>query len=284
MRFFLLILILLLNLHAKPFFSNTEQENTSKYIESLKNLILATQKTRGLTNSYLNGNKDVMLLIYSNRDEMKQAINKMKSLPLAKGDPVINAQASLITKTLLKLNHQAFKQPAQQNFTAYTEEIQQTLLLAQNISERFSKDLTPFGRAVSSLMMNTMLPMTEYTGELRGLGAGIAAKGIIKKEEQKQIHKLSSTLLILNKKLQKNMNKIIQQHSNKFSSTITKKLIIINKKLLDYITFAQETLSKNPKIVNSDQYFDQGTALISAIIQLYNTSNQAILEDSKGWF
>ena len=118
MRSLLLILLLVFNLQAKSLFSNEEQANTSKYIESLKDLILATQKTRGLTNSYLNGNTAAMLLVFASRDDMKSAIGDMESLPLA-ADPVINSRATAISQALIKLNRKAFKQDPQKTFSAY---------------------------------------------------------------------------------------------------------------------------------------------------------------------
>jgi hypothetical protein len=79
MRFIILTLFLLINLEAKSLFSNSEQQQTSKYIDNLKDLIIATQKTRGLTNSYLNGNTAAMLLVYGTRDDMKKAIGNMEA-------------------------------------------------------------------------------------------------------------------------------------------------------------------------------------------------------------
>jgi hypothetical protein len=275
-------MILFLNLQAKPFFSNKEQENTSKYIESLKNLILATQKTRGLTNSYLNGNTAAMLLVFSNRDDMKSAIGNMESLPLA-ADPVINARATAISQKLIKLNRKAFKWEPKKIFDAYTEQIAQTLMLAQSVSKRFAKDLSPFGKEISSEMMENMLPMTEYTGRLRGLGAGIAAKGKVTKDDMQNIMELTYQLQKFNTKLQTNMQKIIQKYPHKLPSTIKTELKSIDKNVNEYITVAQKKLLKSPSKVDPDEYFDQGTALISSIIQAYNTSNKAIMEDSKGW-
>ena len=282
MRLFLLILLLLVNLQAKSFFSNEEQANTSKYIESLKNLILATQKTRGLTNSYLNGNTAAMLLVFSNRDDMKSAIGNMESLPLA-ADPVINSRATAISQALIKLNRKAFKRKPNETFAAYTEQIEQTLMLAQSVSKRFSKDLTPFGKEISAVMMEIMLPMTEYTGRLRGLGAGIAAKGEVTKDNFENIAMLAYKLQSLNKKLQEQMIQIIAKHPKKLPAQIKSDLSEIDTKVKEYTSFAQNTLLKKPQTVDPDDYFERGTKLISAIIKVYDASNKAIAEDAKGW-
>ena len=282
MRLLVLILLLLLNLEAKSLFSNEEQQNTSIYIENLKNLIIATQKTRGLTNSYLNGNTAAMLLVFANRDDMKKAIGNMESLPLA-ADPVINARATAISQALIKLNRKAFKQKPQKSFADYTEQIDHTLMLAQSVSKRFAKDLTPVGKELSSVMMEVMLPMTEYTGRLRGFGAGIAAKGKITKRDIENIQGLVYELQSLNTKLQNQMTQIIAKYPNKLGVEINDELAAINKNVKFYTAFAQKKLIKTPNKVDPDKYFDQGTALIADIIKAYESCNKAILEDAKGW-
>ena len=282
MRLLFLSLLLLLNLQAKSLFSNQEQTDTSKYIESLKNLIIATQKTRGLTNSYLNGNTAAMLLVFSNRDDMKSAIGDMESLPLA-ADPVINSRATAISSELIKLNRKAFKLEPKKAFSAYTEQIEETLMLAQSVSKRFAKDLTPFGKDSSAVMMEIMLPMTEYTGRLRGLGAGCAARGKVSKDDMESIAMLAYKLQSLNEKLQDNMTQIIAKYPHKLPTEVNQELATINKGVKEYTKFAQKKLLMHPETVDPDDYFDQGTQLISAIIKLYDTSNKAIAEDAKGW-
>jgi hypothetical protein len=282
MRYLLLILLLIFNLHAKSFFSNEEQLNTSEYIENIKNLIIATQKARGLTNSYLNGNTAAMLLVFSARDDMKEAIGNMEALPLA-SDPIINSRATAISQALIKLNRKAFKKAPKITFDAYTEQIEQTLMLAQSVSKRFAKDLTPFSKEISSIMMEIMLPMTEQTGRLRGLGAGIAAKGKASKDEIQEIQALSYELQSLNKKLQESMTQIIAKHPGHLAADISNDLASINKSVKKYIAFAQKQLLKNPEKVDADKYFDRGTQLISNIIKIYETCNRTIKEDAKGW-
>ncbi len=283
MRLILLTLLLLVNLEAKSFFGNSTQAETSKYIDNLKDLIISTQKTRGLTNSYLNGNVAAMLLVYANRDNMKKAIGNMESFSPA-SDPVINNRATAISTALIKLNHRAFKQKPAKSFSDYTDQIEQTLMLAQSVSKRFAKDLTPFAKESSSLMMESMLPMTEFTGRLRGLGAGIAAKGKVTKDDKQQIEALIYQLTNANHQLQVELNQIISKYSDKLPSSINTELASINTKVKKYTELAQKTLLTNPSKVNPDDYFDEGTDLISAIIKAYNTLDQAMLKDSKGWF
>ena len=282
MRLFLLIALLAFSLEAKSLFSNTQQADSSVYIGSLKDLVIATQKTRGLTNSYMNGNTAALLLVYANRQEMKKAIGTMESLPMA-ADPIINTRATTISQSLITLNNKAFKQKASVAFSNYTEQIAQALMLAQTVSKRSAIELNPFGQEASVIMMEIMLPMTEYVGQLRGFGSGLAAKGKRSEDELAKVLVLVNEVKTLNTKLQSDMNKLISKYPGKLSSSISDEVSAINQSASSYTTFAQNKFTNNIKKIDPNTYFENGTELISKIIKAYNTNNSAILEDSKGW-
>lgn len=283
MRVFLIITILIFNLNAKSFFSNDEQAINSIYIGALKNLLIATQETRGLSNSYMNGNVASMLLVYNSRDNMKKAIGIMESLPLA-ADPVINNRATTISQELIILNNKAFKLKAPAVFSAYTQQIEQILMLAQTVSKHSSKNLHNCGKSASDIMLEIMLPMTEYTGQLRGFGAGLIAKGSANKTELAKINVLIQKIQNLNKSLSKEMHKLTTKYPNKLSNNIDDKISAVKESANTYTEFAKSNFSKNLKKINPDTYFDNGTELISLIIKVYESTNNALLEGSKGWF
>ena len=282
MRILLLLPLLIFSLSAKSLFSNSAQADNSVYIGSLKNLVIATQKTRGLTNSYMNGNIAAMLLVYANRKDMKKAIGIMESLPLA-ADPVINSRATTISQSLITLNNKAFKMKPTDAFASYTEQIGQTLMLAQSVSKRFSKDLNPFGQEASVIMMEVMLPMTEYVGQLRGFGSGLAAKGTISKAELEKIYVLVNEVKTLNSSLQAQMTGLTSKYQRKLGSDINAQIAAVDSKANAYTLLAERKFLSDIKNIDPNEYFDQGTALIGAIIKAYDTNNKALLEDSKGW-
>jgi len=283
MRLFLLFVFLICSLEAKSLFSNSDQADNSIYVGALKDLIIATQKTRGLTNSYMNGNTVAMLLVYGNRDDMKKAIGTMESLPLA-ADTVINTRATAISQALIKLNNKAFKMKPSEAFSSYTEQIGQTLMLAQTVSKRLSKNLNPFGQEVSAIMMEVMLPMTEYVGQMRGFGSGLAAKGSVSKAELEKILVLSSQIKKLNTELQQKMTQLISKYSDKYASNIKSEISDIDDVTKSYTSFAESKFMNDVEGVEPNAYFDNGTKLISLIVKAYNTNNKALLDDSKGWF
>ncbi len=283
MRLFLLIALLIFNLEAKSLFSNSEQADTSKYIGALKDLVIATQKTRGLTNNYLNGNTTSLLLVYGNRKDMKRAIGIMESLPLA-SDPIVNNRATSISRALIKLNRKAFRKDPALVFEQYTEQIEEILMLAQTISKRSSKELNPMGKKLSTVMMETILPLCEYVGQMRGMGSGIAAKGSITPMQNAQILAMIDEINTLSSKLISDIKVIVSNNSESFNPSINKKLDNIDKAARKYVALTTKELLQKKKIrYDSSTYFDEGTALISKLISVYNDCNKVILSDSKGW-
>jgi len=283
MRIFLLITALILSLNAKSLFSNSNQADNSKYIGALKDLIIATQKTRGLTNNYLNGNTTSMLLVYGNRKEMKKAIGIMESLPLA-SDPIINNRATSISESLIKLNRKAFKKDPAVVFEEYTALIEQTLMLAQTVSKHGSKDLNPLGKKLSTVMMEVILPLSEYVGQMRGMGSGIVAKGKITSVQKAQMQAIIHEIQNLTSQLISNEKIIASSNKKSFNQELYEKLSNIERSSKNYISLTnEEILQKKIISYDTDTYFDKGTDLISLLIDVYNINNKVILDDSKGW-
>ena len=276
------LLVSTLHLQAKSLFSNDEQAQNAKYINSLKDLVIATQKTRGLTNSYLNGNESTLLLIHGNKRDMKRALGIMESLPLS-SNPVISERATDISQSLIKLNNRAFKLKPTVAFDAYTEQIEQTLMLAQTVSKQGSKDLNTLGKEASTLMMETILPLTEQIGRMRGMGSGIIAKGKITKTQKYAILAMIDDINKINEKLQEDMNTIIADNRENYDSTIKKNLAVSKKSILEYTTLTKSKVLNEEDGLNADDYFAEGTDIISTLINIFNSNNQAIIKDSKGW-
>ncbi len=283
MRFFLILTLLLSSMYAKSIFSNNSQADNSKYIEALKDLTIATQKTRGLTNSYLNGNISALLLIYGNKDEMKKAIGIMESLPLA-SDPIVNKRATEISHSLIELNHKALKREPAEVFENYTELIEKLLLLAQTVSKHGSEDLNPLGKDASNVMMEVILPLTEYIGQLRGMGSGVIAKGSIDEKQKYKIAAIMTAIENLSSKFQEDMAVISSKYKEHYPSDINDKLGNIKTTLQNYTDLAKtEVLQPDNNSSNPDAYFNEGTKNITLLIAVFNINNKAVLDDAKGW-
>jgi len=285
MRHIVIILTIVTALFSKNIFENSEQKDTSQYIEAIKNLVIATQKTRGLTNSFLNGNSVALLLVFENRDQMKKAIGKMEATVLA-SNVVINSRATLITQSLIKLNSKATRQnDAPKVFQEYTEGIEQLLLLAQTVNKQASKEFTPMAKGASTIMMETILPMTEFVGRFRGMGSGLVASKQCNKKQKAIMLSLGKEIEKSNDTLQKQMKAFEKQHPKVVTLQMKQILQKIDNDSRVYIEFTQsKVLNNSGENLDANAYFDQGTAIISLLIIIYESLNGALLEDSKGWF
>jgi len=279
----LLTLLMLLNIvYAKSLFSNKEQAQSSEYIGNLKDLLIATQRTRGTTNSYLHGNKSILLVIYSNRNDMQDAIVNMQASPLA-SDNVINLKSMDISNALMKINTKAFKQDPSDVFQNYTTQISQILILAQTLSKKVSKDLNKFGKDATNVMMYEMLPLTEYVGQLRGYGSGVAAKGKLNDTDIEQLSVLASRVQSLNSKLQKQVRILEEKYPSKVKLAIQISMKKINNGVKNYISLTSKKLMGKHIDVDATDYFDEGTKIITNITIAYDSLNNEILKDSDGW-
>jgi len=282
MKIFLVLALLLFNLQAKSLFTNNEQKDASKYLMAVKDLIVATQKTRGATLSYINGNDSALLLVYNFRNAMNKAIRKMNALPLA-NNPTISSQATSLSTALVQLNSKAVKMSSENAFDAYTEKIQQALLLAQSVSAIGSKDMSAFGKKVSGIMMETILPLSEWMGELRALGSGVTAKGTASKKVKIKMQILVNKITQLEQTLQSQMQSVVSENPDFYSVNINRRLSAADKAIMKYITITKKYIIKNKVKYNPDDYFSVATDAISSIIVIFDADNRAINEDAKGW-
>ncbi|MCD6433278.1 MAG: nitrate- and nitrite sensing domain-containing protein [Sulfurimonas sp.] len=282
MRIFLALTLLIFSLEAKSLFSNSDQADNAKYINSLKDLVIATQKTRGLTNSYLNGNTSTLLLIHGNKRDMKRAIGIMESLPLA-SNPIVRDRATNISQALIRLNNKAFKLKPSVTFDSYTEQIEQTLMLAQTVSKQGSKELNELGQEASVIMMEIILPLTEQIGRMRGMGSGIVAKGAINDIQKFAMLAMLDEIDDLDSKLQADMKDVLSRNRDKYDLNIDKNLSEVKEAIKKYATLTSTKVLQGGSGLDPNEFFNQGTDIISTLINIYNSNNKAIIEDSKGW-
>lgn len=277
----LLISLLAFTLNAKSLFSNSEQAKNAKFTDSLKNLIIATQKTRGLTNGFLNGNESNLLLIHANKRDMKKSIGKMEEIEISR---TVSNKIASISQTLTRLNNSAFDMKASKAFKAYTEQINQMLMLAQTNEKQSSKDLNEFGKTVSKLMMTSILPLTEEVGRMRGLGSGIIAKGEMTKNQKFEIIAMLDEIQVLQDNIDEVMNQMVSSNKDLYPKNITKVLRISKKLIREYFETTKENfLSNGAFSMDSSDYFDRGTGIISELVNIYDANTKALSKDSEGW-
>ena len=128
-----------------------------------------------------------------------------------------------------------------------------------------------------------MLPLTEYVGQLRGMGSGVAAKGKTTKEQLAMLDTIITQVVKVNSDFQKNIKSSINKGKDYYPQDMEAEVTKIDTAIKEYVSFAQKELYKEEVSVNPDDYFDAGTQIIIQIVSVYDKANKAVRKDSKGY-
>ncbi len=252
----LLLAIAIVFLSSSVWFYNKVEESNKiphniAYVHALQSFILATQKTRGLTNSYRHGNISALLLVYGEREQIANSVAIMHKLN--KNDilnsEIVRQQEALAKKAIL-IHSTALKEEPMNVFKNYTSLINDSIVLS-NEHEKVISSLDPHYHSISYLYF----PLIEAIAKLRGLGSGSAAKKICSDDE-------ATKLTTFIQEIQKLRTKIpLTPQSKYFLETVE-----------DYTTLATRQIIKKSSLnIDPDVYFDQGTAVITAITTYTDT-------------
>ncbi len=268
-------LLLVLNLSAFSLFGNSEQElKKVDYMNELKNLIVATQKTRGLTNNYMNGNVVAMLLVHSERKEMKKSLQALKKFS------DLDNSTLILEPKLLKLNKIAFKQDSHKSFSQYTALIAKMLVIGDAFVLNQMKNNSDLAKNASRMMMNNILPFTENIGKIRGLGSGVVARTYSTKAEDKQLQGFVNTVEHLNEKEAPNMKVLAFKYPQFYPKNIPDKIEDVSNDTRKFIALTQQKVIAQKDIkLNTNVYFNQGTDLISKALELFDANANAMKKE-----
>ena len=276
MRRIVMIAMLILSVNAAAFsLFDGEKETDRQYIElirDIKDVVITTQKTRGLTNNYMNGNVVAQLLVYGQRTRMKEEFKNINALlsqiEESGADPYVR-QIDTLREETLKLNKKAFRKDAAKVFDAYTIIIEKWMNLNRRlIDQRFRKRN---GALYAALVFQneTLLPLTENIGKMRGMGSGIVARGRCKKEEVPKMEAFVDAI----GRYRDNMVIYLKTHP----LVSQEQLHRINEKITAYTKLTREkVIGKKGIKLDPNKYFDQGTACIGEVQKVYDAVSKKI--------
>ena len=248
-----------------------------KLVSSIKDVTISAQKTRGLTNSFKNGNVAAQLLVYAQREQMMKDFEHIKALS-TKVDltDAYVAESTTLMKRLKKLNRKAFRKDAAEVFGAYTGLIEEWIALnGKIIDSRFKASGTTMYAAIS-MLNSTLLPLTENIGKLRGMGSGIVARGSCKPSE---VDKMNSFALNIDKYRGMMEAYLNRNGCKRFSK---RKVNGITKDIEDYVKLTQaKVIGQDTITLDANKFFDQGTACIGGVLEVYNAMEGEIAKNLK---
>ena len=268
MKGILLCLFFTSCLMGYSFFTNEKsiQKDHLKLIHNVKDIIINTQKTRGLTNNYMNGNVVAQLLVYGQREQMSQNFSRLnKNFKPLELSPVYYKEASALMLGSKHLNKRAFKSPSAEVFSSYSGIIESWMDLNDKlITQGFEKADAKVYEDLKFLN-NVLLPLTENIGKMRGMGSGIVARTYCKEDEAKKMKGFVREI--------KRFSMLLEYHlsGKSYSSLGSKEMIRINQNIQDYAELTSDkVISKKDIQLVTNAYFDEGTRAISEVIKIYN--------------
>ena len=252
-----------------------EKASDKEYLQLvtlLKDVTIETQKVRGLTNSFNNGNVVAQLLVYGQREALAKDIEKIEALMIkVKVETSISKETKALVKKLRKWNSKAFRKESSVVFASYTTIIESWMQLNGKVIKTYFKKGDAKVYMALTMMNQTLLPLTENIGKLRGMGSGIVARGSCNEKETPKM-KLFATNI---EKYRVEMQAYFKKNGcRRFS---TRKLAQFDVKIADYTDLVNEKVIGKQEIkLDANKYFDQGTACISDVVSIYNAMAEEI--------
>ncbi len=245
---------------------NKEDLQYLSLVHAIKDTVITTQKTRGLTNNYMNGNVVAQLLVYGQRENMMKNFETVKGSFSHLGLP---SELKIVSEDLInrtkELNRRAFKSNSAEVFGSYSHIIEAWISLNKEvINTHFAKgDQTKY-KMVSTLN-SVLLPLTENIGKMRGMGSGIVARTYCKRQEIPKMRQFANEI----DRYRVLLEYYLKQEA--FSALSTQELELINAGLHEYTELTlQKVIAQRDIALDTNSYFNQGTAAISNVLKVYN--------------
>lgn len=253
--------------------SNLTHAKNVEYLHNIKELVIATQKIRGATYNFLNGSEFAQFSVFEERSRAKKIHRKLKQMH-ATVDDRTNANIDGLGKKLRHLNKIALDLEPLVAFKAYSLLVDNMISLGNKVSSTLLKQNSAFAKQISNYMFTTLLPLTESVGKIRGIGSGIIARTYCEEEEAELLEEYVDEALVSITNVTNGAN-VLAKSNKQYPADL--KLKKLNENINTYIYLVHtKVLNKEQIDYNSNKYFDEGTAIISQILAIYDTNEDIV--------
>jgi len=270
----ILLMVLMLVMTA----SAASDAKKVRYMGNVKDLIVATQKTRGGTYNFLNGSEFAQFGVYEQRSKIKNAFKSLNRQFKIVG-PEIDGEFDKLKKQMKGLNKMAFQLEPLTSFKAYSSLVNKMIDVAGKVQKTLYGNGSDFERKASDVMMNQIMRLTEGLGKLRGLGSGVAARGECEDEEIDYMEEYVEEVNDNMANVISSMVALNKAYGDKYPAGLNPQLSKYKKDVETYTDLAQTKLIGQDGIeLDSNEYFSQGTSLIKGAIKFFKMNEKALKE------
>ena len=250
----------------------------SKYVKPIRQLLELVPQHRGMTNAYLNGDKEFESKILQRRDDIEYAFQAAFEVDKQLGAELDTTDnLSKIYDDWKSLKSLAFSLTAAQSFTRHTELINEIIGLIVHTGDTSNLILDPDLDSFYSmdLVINKTPQLIEYMGQARGLGAGIIANnGVASPKQHQRLIELTVAMEIAHKGVAASYN-----NGAKASQALSRELgtqANLTERAVARFTEAAHALIDGEYTGNSTEFFTAGSAAINETFKLFDQSDDLL--------
>ncbi len=247
------------------------------YLDNIKELVILTQKMRGDLNVYLKGGDITYTELYNNNDNVGTSLRD-----LHRKSQTVNIQTddefSKLNLYMQSLNDISTDLRPMTTFKAYSLLINEMIILGADVQTDLFIDNSERHQKVSAVMMNTILPITENLGKLRGMGSGVTAYGECEDEECSALEDYIVAVLDDLDELVLQMQSLSYEYKSMYPQSLNSELNRYQREVKKYIRLVELKLLNEERVdVDTYDFFTQGTSLIDQTLKYY-TMNEMLLK------
>lgn len=253
----------------------TEQSKGIQTNILIRNMIKHMQERRGISSSYLNGDRDFKKDLQQKDIELKSDIDLIDKI-IADNPFIIKeiADWESIKNDLKKIQNELDQMSPGESFTAHTDLVNKELDLTHKVS--FETKLLLQDNTASYLLveltMSNLPTMAEKMGQSRAKGSGIATKKNMSVEERQQLLSLLESIATNNKEVKENTSLLFTEEA---ASKVLETGYETTAKSVDVLvnTITKEFISSDQIQMDSKQYFNLATSSIDSVYTFLNDSS-----------
>lgn len=261
------------------------QEKGLQYSTTIITLIRDIQQHRGLSSSYLGGNAEIKDKISEKQGDIKVSLSTIDDITNKYGEEFNTTSTwNSIKDQWVELESEIFDLSLSIAIEKHNKLILRLLDFNADIADAsnliLESKLEKF--YLSNLIIDKLPMITEYMGQTRALGSGVAGKKSLTNGERIK-------LLYLTQSISTNISstdrilEIIYRDNDKIKDRLgntTNLLLQSSTKLVDMVN--TELLSKENITMDSSKYYDFATSVIDDVYGLINDVNDVLMEEIQG--
>jgi len=263
--------------HNKDIEFSSLEITGAQILPDAKELLINTQKLRGLTAAYQGGAESFLSKVNNQSNILKEILLKLeKTVKNAKLKEVDNSFSS-VKSQLLNTISSALSKSKKQTFKDYTSVIKAELALIIKVGDMsnliLDPDLDTF--YLMDLVVNKLPLITEATGKARGVGSGVLTSKNINEDMRIKLTVFMATIKNNLESVESGL-KSAYSYNKELQNIIDPEFTRLSSKV-DVFLKRIDNINNNKFDIDAKTYFESGTSVINDTVALYDLSNKNLL-------